>query len=233
MSYNQEACRAAVLTSLLVVASCDTPAERSASEFQADTSVASSPPVRAVQPAVPSAGGVLDRVYRAPEGAYTLSEDPGAHGFTQRVHEKINDSDYVDRYVRENDLLMIGAARNSASLDTAYTQSSTQSSMLFGRLLEQTLAPGEGIRLVGEGPPRTVTVDGRPGLRGGLEYWKYRGDVATNPTYTNKFVLHVTVVDGLGPKHVIAVFYTRTTTEHDSGVERLYESILDGFRPVR
>ncbi len=61
--------------------------------------------------------------------------------------------------------------------------------------VQASLNPGQGFRIVGEGKPSPISIDGMHGLRGGCELWRYKSqEDLFNERFTSKESLKIQVM---------------------------------------
>jgi len=98
-------------------------------------------------------------------------------------------------------------------------------------MMEAELKPGQGFRLVGDGPSKKIKLDGLDGLSGGLQLWKYNSEKDLQADrYIGKRTLKIKAVSD--PDCIYAFTFVSADSENrdfDSAF-KVYEKFTGSFK---
>lgn len=131
-------------------------------------------------------------------------------------------------FVRKPHAFLISRiASEGDELETAYYKSV----VISMAPVQASLKPGEGIRIVGEGKPIPINIDGMPGLRGGCELWRYKSqEDLFNETFTSKESLKIKIMKDEPYLYVFTFISGNNKDSNFDSVLEVYERFTGSFK---
>lgn len=172
--------------------------------------------------------------FLGPGGNYSINCNPRDYGFTLEEHISKFDNSYADNYRSLTGIIDVISVETEMDLQESYVLSVSLGAKEYCDNLLKNLQPGLGIRIVGKGEPKKLTIDGNPALQGGAELWiTLNESEMLKGNYLGKFDYLLTISQADGFNHLFILFNSKDGTEKETQVNELYDCFLRSFHALK